>query len=71
MKKKCIINPNFRLTKSNERKILPLLSLANQFGYTEQLIDEIKNLNLNNNHNNYMINLRKKLLYICNEIKKK
>ncbi|EEO39707.1 hypothetical protein FSCG_00420 [Fusobacterium vincentii 4_1_13] len=68
--KKCIINPNFRLTKSNERKILPLLSLANQFGYTEQLIDEIKNLNLNNNHNNYMINLRKKLLYICNEIKK-
>jgi hypothetical protein len=58
----CIINPKFRLSTYNERKIIPLIPLANQFGLTAQLIDEISELNYNNNSNKYVLGMRRLVL---------
>lgn len=58
----CIIDPIFRLTNIGERKILPLIPLANQLRYTHQLFDEIKTLNSNNNYNKFAIAMRKRIL---------
>jgi hypothetical protein len=66
--KGCIVDSNFRLTTRNERRILPLIPIANQFGYTKQLIDEITTLNLNDNHNRYVLGMRKRILDIYREM---
>ncbi len=58
----CIIDSEFRLTFSDERKILPLVPLANQLGYTKQLVEEIEKLNYGSNHNMYAIAMRQRII---------
>lgn len=60
--KECVIDPKFRLTTHNERRILPLIPFANQLGYTRQLVDEVEKLNSNNNSNKYVLAMRKRIL---------
>lgn len=50
---------HFRLTITNERKIIPLIPLANQLGYTKQIMDEISILNNNNNSHKCTLQMRK------------
>ncbi len=66
----CVVDSSFRLLKKDERKILPLVPLANQFGYTKQLIQEIKKLNEDNNHNRYVLAMHHRVLEIIEEISK-
>lgn len=58
----CIIDSEFRLTLSGERKILPLVPLANQLGYTKQLVEEIEKLNYGSNHNMCAIAMRQQII---------
>ncbi|MDK2866100.1 MAG: hypothetical protein PWP38_415 [Clostridiales bacterium] len=60
----CVIDPSFKLTEWDERKILPLIPLANQFGYTKQLIDEVSALNTKGHHNRYVMGMRQRLLTV-------
>lgn len=69
--KSCIVESNFRITVRGERKILPLIPLANQLGYTKQLIDEITALNACNNHNKYVLVMRKRILDVYRAMIKK
>lgn len=67
----CVVDLSFRLLKKDERKILPLVPLANQFGYTKQLIEEIEKLNKDNNHNRYALAMHHRVLDIVYEISKR
>ena len=67
----CVVDLNFRLLKKDEREILPLVPLANQFGYTKQLIEEIEKLNKDNNHNRYVLAMHHRVLEVVHEISKR
>lgn len=69
--KECIVAPNFRLLSSNERKILPLIPFANQFGWTKQLVDEIEKMNYANTANKYAIEMRKRIIEISRIVAEK
>ncbi len=60
--KQCVVENSFRLTTQNERNILPLIPLANQLGYTHQIIEEIKEISLCNNSNMYVLAMRKRII---------
>ena len=60
-----IIDEALALTTHEQRKILPLIPLANQFGYTAQIADEINNLSAGNSANKFMLSMRSKLLRLC------
>lgn len=67
----CIIDKTFRLTSAAERKIIPLIPLANQFGYTKQLISEIKELTIDNNYNKYALAMHYRVLKLCKILSEK
>lgn len=66
--KECIVDPTFRLTAYDERKILLLVPFTNQLGYTKQIIDEISTLNSSNNYNKYVVAMRRVILNTYKEI---
>lgn len=57
-----IIDDAIPLTAGNQRKILPLIPLANQFGYTGQIAEEIENLSSVNEANNFMLAMKREFL---------
>lgn len=62
----CLIDSSFRLMNESERKIIPLIPLANQFGYTNQLVQDIKEITSKHNCNKYMLAMTRRVLEICN-----
>ena len=57
-----IIDDAVPLTVANQRKILPLIPLANQFGYTGQIAEEIENLSSGNEANKFMLAMKHEFL---------
>mgnify|MGYP002624357561 CR=1 FL=1 len=60
-----IIDEALTLTTKDQRRILPLIPLANQFGYTAQIADDIGKLSYENNANRFMLAMRSQLLRLC------
>ena len=58
----CLIDSSFRLMNESERKIIPLIPLANQFGYTNQLVQDIKEITSKHNCNKYMLAMTRRVL---------
>ena len=58
----CLIDSSFCLMNESERKIIPLIPLANQFGYTNQLVQDIKEITSKHNCNKYMLALTRRVL---------
>lgn len=64
----CLIDPSFHLMNESERKIIPLIPLANQFGYTNQLVQDIKEITSKHNCNKYMLTMTKRILEYLNSM---
>lgn len=58
----CIVDDNFRLTTKKERNILPIIPLANQLGYTYQVIEEADKISIDNNWNRYILAMRERII---------
>lgn len=58
----CVPEADFPLVGKEEGRLLPLLPLANQFGYTKQLADERKSLFEDENANRFNVAMHKRFL---------
>ena len=61
----CVPEADFPLVGKDEWQLLPLLPLANQFGYTKQLIDDRNSLLEDDNANKFNVAMHKRFLHIC------
>ena len=62
----CLIDSSFCLMNESERKIIPLIPLANQFGYTNQLVQDVKEITNKHNCNKYMLAMTRRVLDLIN-----
>lgn len=64
----CVVDSKFKLTSQYERNILPIIPLANQFGYTKQVVEEINKISSDNNWNRYIMGMRRHLIEIYGKL---